>query len=144
MSQCCLRASRSPPAAPSVPGYHTLPSCHPWQRQASNKIGSQCPQGVQMGRAVLTDWEPRRKPLLVGHSIRDAGEVHCFSRLWPRLVEGLSEGYGGLQHLVPSVFPGPPAHPLAQVCVSSRASRMRAESASYLSLLLMTYTPPLT
>ena len=52
-----------------------------------------------------------RKPLLVGRSDRDAGEVHCSSRLWPRLVEGLSEGYGGLQHLVPSVFPGPSSSP---------------------------------
>ena len=145
MSQCWLSGSRSQKAAPSVPGSNTLPSRHPRRRQASNIIGPQSPSsGHPFGETSSHRLRPRKKTTATGRSDRHAGEVHCSSRLWPRLVEGLSEGYGGLQHLVPSVFPGPPAHPLAQICVSSRASRLRPESASYLSLLLMTATPPLT
>ena len=37
---------------------------------------------------------------------------------------------------------GPPVLPLAQDCVSCRASRIRPESASYLTHHLMTTTPP--
>ena len=63
------------------------------------------------------------------------------SRPGPRLVEGLSEGAGPLQDTVRSLFPGPPVHPLAQGWVSWRASGRRPESASNLSLRLMTATP---
>ena len=49
------------------------------------------------------------------------------SRPGPRLVEGLSQGSRALQDIVPSLFPGP--------------SRRRPESASYLTLHLMTTDP---
>ena len=39
---------------------------------------------------------------------------------------------------------GPPAHPLAQGWVISSPSRRMPESASFLTLHLMTTTPPLT
>ena len=41
-----------------------------------------------------------------GFRHRDGGEVHRSSRPGPRLLEGLSEGSGALQDVVPSLFPG--------------------------------------
>ena len=39
------------------------------------------------------------------------GELHRSSRPGPRLVEGLSEGSGALQDIVPSLFPGHSSSP---------------------------------
>ena len=41
----------------------------------------------------------------------DGGEVHCSSRPGPRLLEGLSEGSGVLQDVVPSLLPGTSSSP---------------------------------
>ena len=104
-SQSWLRGGRSQ-LAPSGPGSHALPSCHPWGSQSSNPSGPQSPQAVQMGRPGLTDCDSWQ-PLLVGHRDRDGGAVPCFSSPGPWLVEGLSEGSGALQEAVPSLLPGP-------------------------------------
>ena len=141
MSQSWLRGSRSQSAAPSGPSSHILSRSHSWQSQAPNPIGPHSPQAVQIGRLVLTNWDPERRPLLVGHGDRDGGELHHSSRPGPRLVEGLIEGSGALQDIVPNLFPG---HSRTQSWMSFKASRRRPDSASYLTLHLMTTTPPLT
>ena len=46
-----------------------------------------------------------------GFRHRDGGEVHRSSRPGPRLLEGLSEGSGALQDVVPSLFPGTSSSP---------------------------------
>ena len=77
-------AKRMQLAAPSGPGSHTLLSCHPQGSQPSSPTGSQSPQAAQIGERFTTaSW---------------AG---------PRLVEGLSEGSGALQGVIPSLFPRP-------------------------------------
>ena len=141
-SQSWLTGGRSQ-LAPSGPGSHALPSCHPWGSQSSNPSGPQSPQAVQMGRPGLTDCDSWQ-PLLVGHRDRDGGAVPCFSSPGPWLVEGLSESSGALQTALvqsPVCSLGPPAHLPVQGWVNWRASRRRSASASYLTLYLMTPTP---
>lgn len=49
----------------------------------------------------------RQGPLPLGHRNRQEGEVTAASGPGPKLVEGLSEGSGALQDVVPSLSPGP-------------------------------------
>ena len=77
---------------------------HPTQKILSH-------QAVQVRRPVFRDWGPGRWPLLVGCRDRDGGEIHHSSRPGPRLLEGLSEGSGALQDVVPSLFPGTSSSP---------------------------------
>ena len=90
---------------------HILSSYHAWQIQAPYPTGPLSPQTVQMGRSVLTDWDPERWPLLVRCRDRDGGEIHCSSRPGLRLAEDLSEGSGALQVVVYNLFPGPSSSP---------------------------------
>ena len=98
-----LRGGRSQLAAPSRPGPQTLPSCHVCH--APNPLCPQSPQVAQKeGRPGLTDCNQGRwLCYLVAETGMGRGEVHCSSRSGPRLVEGLSEGSGTLQDIVPSV-----------------------------------------
>ena len=116
-SQSWLRGSRSQLAAPSGPGSHILPNCHPWRSQASNPTDPQSPHGIQMGRLDLTGCDRDRWPLLLGCRERD-GERFTAPQ-GPQLMEGLSEGSGALQCLVPVCSLGPPAHLLAQGSVKT-------------------------
>lgn len=84
-SQSWLKRCRSLLAAPSGPGSHTLPSCHPpGGSQPSGPTDSQSPQGAQIGERFTTA-----------------------SRAGPRLVEGLRKGSEALQGVIPSLFPRP-------------------------------------
>ena len=44
--------------------------------------------------------------MLLGHRDREREEVHCSLRPGPWLVEGLGEGSGDLQDIVPSLVSG--------------------------------------
>ena len=127
------------------------------QISVSSSLRARFPHSAQLSSLMETSIQHNRSSVSSGHinggtsshrlrpkkKISDSrsqrqgwGKVHCFSRLRPRLVEGISEGSGALEHVVPSIFPGPSTHSLAQVCMSSRASGRRPESASYKKLLL--------
>ena len=139
MSQSWLRGSRYQSAAPSGPSSHILSRSHSWQNQAPNPIGPQSPQAVQIGRPILTNWDPERRPLLVGRRNMGGGELHRSSRPGPRLVEGLSEGSGALQDIVPSL---PWALELTCWPKAGWASRPVEEGLSLPLSLLSTWWPP--
>ena len=105
-----LSRNRSQLAAPSGQGSHILPTSHPYWSQAPNPIGpfsSGCPSEETSSQRL----RPRKMATAIGCKNRDVREVHHSSRPGPRLQEGLSEGSGALQEVVPSLFPGTSSSP---------------------------------
>ena len=87
-------------------------SCHPWGRKASNTTGPQSPQTSQMGRLGLTNCDPDRQPLLLGHrELGDGGEVFCCLKAWAKVWGRASWGPCSLAGHVPSLFSGPSSSP---------------------------------
>ena len=58
-SQSRLIGGRSQLVAPSGPGSHTLPSCHPCGSQAPKPTGPHSPQAAQMGSLGLIDCDQK-------------------------------------------------------------------------------------
>ena len=80
--------------------------------------GSRHPTQLALSLARLPKWrdqvsdcDPERRSLLAGSRDSMGKRVTTASRPEPRLVEGLTEGSGALQDIVPSLFPGPFSSP---------------------------------
>ena len=72
-----LRGGRAQLAAPLGPGPQTLPSCHPWGRQAPTSTGPWTPQAshkVGQFPQTVTQADSRNH---WGHRDRNEREVHC-------------------------------------------------------------------
>ena len=123
-------------AAPSGPGSHTLPSCHPWGSQASNPASPPLPQAAQVGETRSHRLRPRQLATALRSQRQGRENFTAASRPGPRLVEGLNEGFGA-----PQAVPWTLQLTHAQNWVSWRASRRRPVPVSYLTLHLMTTTP---
>ena len=145
-----LREGRSQLEACTGQGPQTPPSSHRW--------GSQCPTHWSSGFSGPPNggwggrWESWRLwPRHTDTTIRSqrqgcvgwgCGGIHCCLKAWAQSVGSISEGPRALQDTAPSLFPGPPAHLLAQGQMSWKAPGRRLGSPSYLTFHLMTTTPP--
>ena len=147
--QSWLRGGRSQLAGPSGPGPQTL-NCHPCL-QGTRCPGpswpsgsSDCPNGGGEGRAQA----PQTATHADGrcHEVAEVGMrerfIHDSLKAWAQPVGGLGRDSGALWNTAPSLFPGPPNHPLDGDQMSWRAQGRRRGPASYLTPHLMTTTPP--
>ena len=88
--------------SPNLAKLSSLPCTQP----TLPSVSSGCPKSRETRSHRL---QPRQRAVLFGSRDKDGGEGHCSSRSGPRLVEGLSEGSGAPQDIVPSLFPGSPS-----------------------------------
>ena len=147
----------SPPGSPrpwDSPGKNTGVGCHfllqCMKVKSESEVAQSCPTLAtpwtaafqappSMGFSRQKYWSGLPFPSPVGGG---GARIHCCLKAWAQSVGSLGEGLGALQDIAPSLFPGPPAHPLAQGQVSWKAPGRRLGSASYLTFHLMTTTPP--
>ena len=105
---------------------------------------SDCPNGGGEGRAQA----PQTATHADGrcHEVAEVGMrerfIHDSLKAWAQPVGGLGRDSGALWNTAPSLFPGPPNHPLDGDQMSWRAQGRRRGPASYLTPHLMTTTPP--
>ena len=105
-----ISRNRSHLAAPSGQGSHNLPTSHPWWSQAPNPKGpvsSGCPSEETSSQTL----RPRKMATASRLQRQGWGRGSPSLRPGPRLLEGLSEGSGALQDVVPSLFSGTSSSP---------------------------------
>ena len=99
-----ISRNRSHLAAPSGQGSHILPSSHTWWGQAPYQIcpvSSGCPSEETSSQRL----RPRKMATASRLQRQGWGRGSPSLRPGPRLLEGLSEGSGALQDVVPSLLP---------------------------------------
>ena len=105
-----ISRNRSHLAAPSGQGSHILPSSHPWWSQAPNPTGPDS-SGFPIEETSSQRLRPRKMVTASRLQRKGWGRGSPSSRPGPRLLEGLSEGSGALQDVVPSLFPDTSSSP---------------------------------
>ena len=120
-----ISRNRSHLAAFSGQGSHFLPRSLPWLSQAPNPIGP-VSSGCPIEETSPQRLRPRKMTTASRLQRQGWGEVHRSSRPGPRLLEGLSEGSGALQDVVPSLFIGNSSSPTGPRLGDLQALQMNA------------------
>lgn len=111
---------------------HLSPLREPGIQPNWPSVSSGCPsRGDQ-----VSDYDPDKRALLLGHR-----QVHCCLKAWVSAWRAWVRALESSRTECTACSLSLPAYQLAQGWVGWRASRRRPESASYLTLHLMTTTP---